>query len=91
MVCVLKNDLKDLQLVLDARVRLIVIESWDELRVLETLTSLAVQRGMNLRVWSISEGLLSMAFGGEKMEGSDSQSRPCAWLKLIRRLVCMCF
>lgn len=49
----MKNDLKDLQLVLDARVRLIVIESWDELRVLETLTSLAVQRGMNLRVWSI--------------------------------------
>lgn len=67
----MKNDLKDLQLVLDARVRLIVIESWDELRVLETLTSLAVQRGMNLRVWSISEGLQGMAFGGEMLEGSN--------------------
>ena len=67
----LKNDLKDLQLVLDARVRLIVIESWDELRVLETLTSLAVQRGMNLRVWSISEGLQGMAFGGQMLEDSN--------------------
>ena len=66
----MKNDLKDLQLVLDARVRLIVIESWDELRVLETLTSLAVQRGINLRVWSISEGLQGMAFGGTPLEGS---------------------
>lgn len=66
----MKNDLKDLQLVLDSRVRLIVIESWDELRVLETLTSLAVQRGMNLRVWSVSEGLQGMAFGTEKQDDS---------------------
>lgn len=67
----LKNDLKDLQLVLDARVRLIVIESWDELRVLETLTSLAVKRGSNLRVWSISEGLKDMSFDGKSQEGSQ--------------------
>ncbi|HHX35371.1 MAG TPA: AAA family ATPase [Gammaproteobacteria bacterium] len=77
----MKNDLKDLQLVLDARVRLIVIESWDELRVLETLTSLAVQRGMNLRVWSISEGLQGMAFGGEMQEGSNVPERA---LRLVK-------
>ena len=77
----MKNDLKDLQLVLDARVRLIVIESWDELRVLETLTSLAVQRGMNLRVWSISEGLQGMAFGGEMQEGSHLPERA---LRLVK-------
>ncbi len=77
----MKNDLKDLQLVLDARVRLIVIESWDELRVLETLTSLAVQRGMNLRVWSISEGLQGMAFGGEMLEGSHLPERA---LRLVK-------
>lgn len=67
----MKNDLKDLQLVLDARVRLIVIESWDELRVLETLTSLAVKRGSNLRVWSITEGLKGMSFDGKPQEGSQ--------------------
>lgn len=67
----MKNDLKDLQLVLDARVRLIVIESWDELRVLETLTSLAIKRGSNLRVWSISEGLKDTSFDGKLQEGSQ--------------------
>lgn len=67
----MKNDLKDLQLVLDARVRLIVIESWDELRVLETLTSLVVQRGINLHVWSISEGLQNLGFGGAMLEDSQ--------------------
>lgn len=77
----MKNDLKDLQQVLNTRVRLIVIESWDEMRVLETLTSLAVQRGMNLRVWSISEGLQGMDFGGEMKEGSNVPERA---LRLVK-------
>lgn len=68
----MKNDIRDLQLVLDGRVRLIVIESWDELRVLETLTSVAVHRGCNLMVWSISEGMHRMDFRGPAVEGTDT-------------------
>lgn len=68
----MKNDIRDLQLVLDSRVRLIAIESWDELRVLETLTSVAVQRGTNLMVWSISEGLHRLDFAGPCIEETDS-------------------
>jgi hypothetical protein len=34
-----KNDIHDLGLVLDSRIKLVLIESWDELRVLETLTA----------------------------------------------------
>ncbi len=67
----MKNDIKDLQLVIDSRVRLIAIESWDELRVLETLTSVAVSRGMNLMVWSVSEGLRRMDFSGAKVDVAD--------------------
>lgn len=67
-----KNDIRDLQLVLDARVRLVVIESWDEQRVLETLTSVAVHRGSNLVVWSVSEGLRRLDFGGPLVEGSET-------------------
>lgn len=67
-----KNDIRDLQLVLDARVRLVAIESWDELRVLETLTSVAVHRGSNLMVWSISEGLHRMDFAGPMVEGTNT-------------------
>ena len=61
----MKNDIHDLGLVLDSRVRLIVIESWDELRVLETLTGLAVRRGLSLYMWSITEGVRRLGFGGE--------------------------
>lgn len=68
----MKNDIRDLQLVLDARVRLIAIESWDELRVLETLTSVAIHRGSNLMVWSISEGLHRMDFRGAMIEGTET-------------------
>lgn len=68
----MKNDIRDLQLVLDSRVRLIAIESWDELRVLETLTSVAVQRGTNLMVWSISEGLHRLDFAGPCIEETDN-------------------
>ncbi len=72
MVGAVKNDIRDLQLVLDAKVRLVVIESWDELRVLETLTSVAVQRGMGLMVWSVSEGLRRMDYRGPQVEGTDT-------------------
>ncbi|NQD95868.1 ATPase, partial [Pseudomonas sp. CrR25] len=52
----MKNDIHDLGLVLDSKVKLVLIESWDELRVLETLTGLAIKRGLGLHTWSVTEG-----------------------------------
>jgi len=60
----MKNDIRDLALVLESRLRLVVIESWDERRVLETLTGLAVTRAAGLYLWSVTEGLRRFAFGG---------------------------
>lgn len=77
----MKNDIRDLQLVLDARVRLIAIESWDELRVLETLTSVAVSRGFNLMVWSITEGLHRMDFAGAQVDGTDTAEGALRFVK----------
>lgn len=68
----MKNDIHDLTLVLESRLRLIAIESWDERRVLETLTGLAVNRGLVLQVWSVTEGLRHLAFGGEALDGGES-------------------
>ncbi|MCQ4312591.1 AAA family ATPase [Pseudomonas stutzeri] len=68
----MKNDIRDLALVLESRLRLVVIESWDERRVLETLTGLAVSRGLTLQVWSVTEGLRRFAFGGEAMDNGES-------------------
>lgn len=68
----MKNDIRDLALVLESRLRLVVIESWDERRVLETLTGLAISRGVALQVWSVTEGLRRFAFGGEALDSGES-------------------
>ena len=62
----MKNDIHDLGLVLDSRVKLILIESWDERRVLQTLSGLAVRRGLGMYCWSVSEGLQHLGFGGDR-------------------------
>jgi len=79
----MKNDIRDLQLVLESRVRLIAIESWDERRVLETLTGLAVARGLALHLWSVTEGLRHLAFGGEAVDAGES-CEPAVALKRVK-------
>ncbi|MBO3277579.1 AAA family ATPase [Pseudomonas schmalbachii] len=79
----MKNDIHDLGLVLDSRVKLVVIESWDEPRVLETLTGLAVKRGLGLLTWSVTEGLQRLGFGGEVQGEGDSREVETA-LRLIK-------
>ncbi len=79
----MKNDIRDLQLVLESRVRLIAIESWDERRVLETLTGLAVARGLALHLWSVTEGLRHLAFGGEALDAGES-CEPAVALKRVK-------
>ena len=76
----MNSDIHDLGLVLDSRVKLIVIESWDEARVLEVLTGLAVKRGLGLFTWSVTEGLQSLGFGGPVQDALE----PEAALRLIK-------
>jgi SpoVK/Ycf46/Vps4 family AAA+-type ATPase len=78
-----KNDIHDLGLVLDSRVRLIVIESWDEQRVLETLSALAIRRGLGLYLWSVTEGVQRLGFGGEPLGEGDSREPEVA-LRLVK-------
>lgn len=79
----MKNDIHDLGLVLDSKVKLVLIESWDERRVLETLTGLAVRRGLSLFTWSITDGLQRAGFAGEAFAESNSQE-PEGALRLIK-------
>lgn len=79
----MKNDIHDLGLVLDSKAKLILIESWDEARVLETLTGLAVKRGLGLQMWSVTEGLQRLGFGGESGDAGASLE-PEAALRLIK-------
>ena len=77
------NDIHDLGLVLDSKVKLVVIESWDERRVLETLTSLAIKRSLGLYTWSVTEGLQRLGFAADASAESASLE-PEAALKLIK-------
>ena len=78
----MKNDIHDLGLVLDSKTKLILIESWDEARVLETLTGLAIRRGVGLQVWSATEGLRRLSFVDGQADSSTQE--PEAALKLIK-------
>lgn len=79
----MKNDIHDLGLVLESRVKLVVIESWDEARVLETLTTLAIRRGVSIHLWAVTEGLQRLAFGGEPLGEADTRD-PEQALRLIK-------
>ncbi|MCZ6502226.1 MAG: hypothetical protein O6945_06910 [Gammaproteobacteria bacterium] len=57
------TDLKDLVLLLDSKVPVLVIESFEEPRVLEMITRLAVKRASPLYAWPITEGLNRLGFG----------------------------
>ncbi len=78
----MKNDIHDLGLVLDSKTKLILIESWDEARVLETLTGLAIRRGIGLQAWSATEGLRRLSFVDGQADSSTQE--PEAALKLIK-------
>jgi len=78
-----KNDVHDLGLVLDSRVKLVLIESWDEPRVLETLTMLAIRRGLRLVGWTVTGGL--RAPGELRIEDDAVDSRePEVALRLVK-------
>jgi SpoVK/Ycf46/Vps4 family AAA+-type ATPase len=57
------SDLNDLSLLLDSKVSLLVIESFEEPRVLEMVTRLAVKRALPFYTWSVTEGLNRLGFG----------------------------
>ena len=69
----MKDDIHDLGLMLDSKVKLLVIESWDESRVIETLGALAMNRGLRLFTWSVTSGLASdMSSADEAATGETS-------------------
>lgn len=76
------NDIHDLGLVLDSKVKLLVIESWDEARVLETLTGLLVKRGMGGYCWSITSGMRRL--GIEEDAEAPASGDPEAALRVVR-------
>jgi len=62
---------KDLGLILDAKIPIIVIESPDERRVLALLLRFAIHRGLSFYEWSVTKGLHLGGFGSEPKKGDE--------------------
>ena len=77
------TDLKDLILLLDSKVPLLVIESYEEPRVLEMITRLAVNRVSPLFTWSATEGLNRLGFG-ENIDRDEDSKDPENVLNIIK-------
>lgn len=69
----MSTDLKDLGLLLDAKVPVLIIESFEEPRVLEMITRFAVKRASPLYAWSITEALNRLGFGSRPKPDEASQ------------------
>ena len=59
------TDLHDLELLLDSKVPILVIESFEEPRVLEMITGIAIKRTLPIFTWSVTEGLCRLGFGAD--------------------------
>ncbi|SDS96930.1 AAA+-type ATPase, SpoVK/Ycf46/Vps4 family [Halopseudomonas xinjiangensis] len=80
----MKNDIHDLALLLDSRVRLILVETWEESRVLEAIGMLAIKRAQTWYTWNHVEGLRRLGFGSD-LDASEETADPDKALERIRR------
>ncbi|WP_111642743.1 AAA family ATPase [Marinimicrobium alkaliphilum] len=78
------QDLKDLQLLLDSRVPLVVIETHEEKKALDMLQRLARQRAHDLYRWSLTDGLSQMSFGPQLVPKGADHTEPEAALEQIK-------
>ena len=80
------KDSHDLGLLLDSRVPLIVIETFDEKRALDMLLKVANQRKKNIFRWSVTDGLARLSFGPQVVKIAE-QTEPKAILQFIKDTV----
>lgn len=57
------NDAHDLNLILESRIPLVVLETFEEKRALQMLTRVAVKRACSLHCWSVTDGINHLGFG----------------------------
>ncbi len=66
------QDVNELKLLLDSRIPLVVIETFEEKKALDVLVQVANRQGRDLHRWSTTEGLTRMNFGPQLVaKGSE--------------------
>ena len=75
------QDVNEIKLLLDARIPLLVIETFEEKKALDVLLKVANQQGRDLHRWSVTDGLARMSFGpqlvpkGSELTGAEDMLR----------------
>lgn len=77
------QDVNDLGMMIDRHIPIVVIETHEEPRVLELLTRLAIERGLLVQQWTLTDGLGRLGFGEEPMvEKSETPDVALAYIKM---------
>ncbi len=77
-------EVHDLGLMIDSRIPLIAIQSHEEARAIDTVTRLAIKRGLPLFQWTVTDGLRRLGFGFE-LQPEDMLKEPKKVLEHIKR------
>jgi len=77
-------EVHDLGLIIDSHIPLIIIQSHEETRSIDTLSRLARKRSLPIYSWTITDGLKRRGFGLE-LEEKDKLDEPDDILKHIKR------
>ena len=66
------QDVNEIKLLLDSRIPLVVIETFEEKKALDVLAMVANNQGRDLHRWSVTDGLTRINFGPQLVpKGSD--------------------
>lgn len=78
------QDANELKHILDARIPLLVIETFEEKKALDVLVRVANQHGKDLFRWSVTDGLARMNFGPQLVQRGSELNDAIAALKHIK-------
>jgi len=78
------QDVNEIKLLLDTRIPLVVIETFEEKKALDVLMQVANKHGRDLHRWSVSDGLTQVSFGPQLVSKNNEFTAPEEALKHIK-------
>lgn len=80
------HDVNEIKLLLDARIPLVVIETFEEKKALDVLLKVANTQGKDLHRWSLTDGFARLNFGPQLVPKGSELTDPEAMLRHIKQL-----
>ncbi|WP_331344390.1 AAA family ATPase [Cellvibrio sp. UBA7661] len=79
------HDVDEIKLLLDARIPLLVIETYEEKKALDVLLKVANKQGKDLHRWSVTDGLVRLNFGPQLVPKGSELNDPEEMLRHIKQ------